>query len=80
MRVVVDHERCQGHGRCHAIAPELFELDELGYSVLRCEDAEILPGLAEIAARAAAGCPERAITVDEREPGVGVSETARYDV
>ena len=49
MRVVVDRERCQGHGRCHAIAPELFDLDELGYSVLRSEDADILPALAEIA-------------------------------
>jgi ferredoxin len=71
MRVVVDRERCQGHGRCHAIAPELFDLDELGYSVLRSEDADILPALAEIASLAAAGCPERAITVDQRNPGVG---------
>ena len=30
MRVRVDRERCQGHARCFALAPELFELDELG--------------------------------------------------
>ena len=30
VRVRVDSERCQGHNRCCAIAPELFEADELG--------------------------------------------------
>jgi ferredoxin len=25
-------ERCQGHTRCYAVAPELFELDDLGNS------------------------------------------------
>ena len=30
LRVRVDRERCQGHARCFALAPELFELDEFG--------------------------------------------------
>ena len=65
MKLAVDQERCQGHGRCHATAPELFGLDDLGYSVLLAEAGEVPNALAEAAARAAAGCPERAITVDE---------------
>ena len=32
MRVRVDHERCEGHARCNAINPDLFELDDVGYS------------------------------------------------
>ena len=30
MRVRVDRDRCQGHGRCYSLAPELFEPDEVG--------------------------------------------------
>ena len=32
MRVHVDPEKCQGHNRCYAIAPELFDVDDLGYA------------------------------------------------
>ena len=32
MRVRVDDERCEGHGRCYALAPELFEPDDIGNS------------------------------------------------
>ena len=31
----VDPDKCQGHARCHALAPELFELDELGNARVR---------------------------------------------
>ena len=30
LKVGVDRARCQGHARCNALAPELFELDDLG--------------------------------------------------
>ena len=30
VRVRVDPEKCQGHNRCKALAPALFELDEYG--------------------------------------------------
>jgi len=33
MRVRVDVDKCQGHARCAALAPEVYELDELGYNV-----------------------------------------------
>ena len=32
MRVHVDPEKCQGHNRCYALAPELFDVDDLGYA------------------------------------------------
>jgi ferredoxin len=30
LKVHVDQDKCQGHARCKALAPELFELDEYG--------------------------------------------------
>lgn len=67
MKIVIDERRCKGHGRCYAIAPEVFEpADDDGHSgVLLDElpgnDADLLAQVAE----ARANCPERAITVDE---------------
>jgi ferredoxin len=64
LRVHVDPERCEGHGRCYAVAPELFAPDELGNG-REIGDGEV-PGDLEGRARlAVANCPERAITLDE---------------
>ena len=30
MRIRVDPDKCQGHNRCKALAPELFVLDRFG--------------------------------------------------
>src|SRR4030088_2371712 len=30
LKIHVDQDKCQGHARCKALAPELFELDEFG--------------------------------------------------
>jgi ferredoxin len=61
MNVTVDPDRCQGHARCWDICPEVFSLNDEG-------NAEVLlPAVpAEFEAqveKAAANCPERAITV-----------------
>ena len=64
MRVQVDDERCEGHGRCYALAPELFEPDDLGNG--RVVGDGIVPAhLHERARLAVANCPEHAITIDE---------------
>jgi ferredoxin len=63
-RVHVDPDRCQGHNRCYSIAPELFELDDLGMSSETGQG--LLPAdQAGAARRAEANCPEHAITVSE---------------
>jgi ferredoxin len=62
-RVVLDRDRCTGHGRCYALVPELFEADEYGHSVLLRE--EVVGAEAEAARMAAANCPERAIRIEE---------------
>lgn len=63
MRVRVDVQRCTGHARCAAYAPEVYELDDLGYNVTPVK--EIPPGLEDAARTGALACPERAITLDE---------------
>lgn len=62
MRVTVDAEKCQGHNRCFALAPELFDVDEYGTAVV-IGDGTVSPDLADKARLAAANCPEFAITV-----------------
>ena len=64
MRVHVDPAKCQGHNRCYALAPELFDVDDLGNATERNEGV-VPEGLEEKAKTAAANCPEFAITVSE---------------
>ena len=63
MRVHVDDERCKGHGMCWTIAPQVFQLTDVGYAIVTVED---VPAELEDAARAAVvQCPERAISITE---------------
>ena len=63
MRIAIDSERCTGHGRCYVVAPDVCESDDDGYGVVR---RELVPPEHEaVARRAAANCPEDAITVGE---------------
>ena len=62
MKITVDTDRCQGHNRCHAVAPDLFDIDDLGYATAAPGS---VPADLEAAARLAeANCPEHAITID----------------
>jgi ferredoxin len=64
LRVHVDSEKCQGHNRCYAIAPELFDVDDLGFATERNDG--VVPAAMEDQARAAvANCPEFAIEITE---------------
>lgn len=61
MRVQIDSEKCQGHNRCYALAPELFDVDDYG-SALVLHDGEVPAELEEKARLAIANCPEFAIS------------------
>ena len=63
MRVQLDRDACQGHGRCYSLAPRLFDCDDEGYAVLRV-DGDVPPELVDDARLAANNCPEFAITVE----------------
>jgi len=60
MRIRVVAGKCEGHNRCHALAPELFEVDELGLATARSAGI-VPPGLEVKAELAIANCPEFAI-------------------
>jgi ferredoxin len=64
LRVHVDPDRCQGHNRCYSIAPDLFELDDLGMSS-ELGRGIVPPALVAAARRAEANCPEHAVSVTE---------------
>jgi ferredoxin len=67
LRVEVDQEKCQGHNRCYNLAPELFDVDDYGVASA-VGDGVVPAGMADKARRAAANCPEYAITVTEVAP------------
>ena len=64
MRVTVDPELCQGHNRCYALAPEVFDVDEYGNAMVR-GDGTVPPELEEKARLAIGNCPEYAISIVE---------------
>ncbi len=64
MVVRVDPERCQGHNRCAALAPELFEVDDLG-NASAAGDGLVPPASLERARLAVSNCPEYAISLAE---------------
>ena len=64
LRVRIESERCQGHNRCCAVAPELFEADDMGNGRVR-GDGTVTPALEAKVKLAMANCPEHAIRVSQ---------------
>jgi ferredoxin len=61
MRIRVNPDKCQGHARCFALAPELFAVDDYGQASVTVD--EVPPDLFDKADLAIANCPEYAIEV-----------------
>jgi ferredoxin len=59
--VDVDVDRCVGHGRCYTLAPDVFDADDVGHSVVR--SAEISGDLEAQGVDAERNCPEGAISL-----------------
>jgi ferredoxin len=66
MKISIDAKRCQGHGRCYDLAPELFGEDEEGYGVV-LRDGIVAPDTQAQARLAVLNCPESAIDAEEGE-------------
>jgi len=64
MKIHIDLSRCQGHGRCYALAPQLVEPDDLGNG-LEIGDGSVPPELERSARKAVANCPECAVVLEE---------------
>ena len=61
MKIIVDTAACSGHGRCAALAPSVYTLDDTGYNSMN--ETEVAPGHEAAARIGANNCPERAITL-----------------
>lgn len=64
IRIKVDPDKCQGHNRCKAVAPELFQLDEYG-NAKETGDGRVPANLFEKAYLARSNCPEFAVEIIE---------------
>jgi ferredoxin len=64
MKIRIDSERCQGHGRCYDLVPGLFGDDDEGYGMV-LGDGAVPQDLEREARLAVANCPEQAIELEE---------------
>ncbi len=62
MKIVVDFDKCDSNGVCCGIAPDLFELDDQNFLVIKQEE----PGEDQRATleEAVRNCPTEAISVE----------------
>jgi ferredoxin len=64
VKVKIDKDRCQGHGRCYDLAPKVFGDDDEGYGQV-LGDGGVTPDHEHEAQLAVSNCPESAIDVLE---------------
>ena len=63
VRLRVDPVACDAYGYCAELLPERVTLDEWGYPIV--DGTPVDPGLVELATRAVASCPRRALALVE---------------
>lgn len=63
MRILIDDDRCSGHGRCYTLVPSLFDSDDQGRGVVL--SASITDDQVQAARSAVLNCPEQAISIIE---------------
>jgi ferredoxin len=64
MKVRLEQAKCVGHAQCYAVDPELFPIDDSGYSIL--QPHEVPPEKEAKTREGAAACPEVALILEER--------------
>jgi ferredoxin len=62
VRIRLDADRCQGHGRCYVLAPDLFDADDYGHCVLLVD--EVPAGREDDARTGVENCPEQALALE----------------
>jgi len=65
MKIRIEKAQCVGNARCHAVAKDLFPLDDDGY--IATESVDVPAGEEATARRGARACPERIIFVTEED-------------
>ena len=63
MKVRLEQSKCVGHAQCYAVDPELFPIDDSGYSILEAHD--VRPEDEAATRDGVAACPELALILEE---------------
>lgn len=63
MKIRVDRGACSGHALCAIRSPDLFPIDDDGFSI--ADGLKVPPGREEEAWMVANWCPEHAITLED---------------
>jgi ferredoxin len=63
MKVRLEQAKCVGHAQCYAVDPDLFPIDDSGYSILEAHD--VRPGDEQATRDGVAACPELALILEE---------------
>jgi ferredoxin len=79
-QLVVDRIRCDGYGMCAELLPELIELDDWGYPIVR--SPSVPRELEALARRAVAVCPVLALklTAEVRRATAPATQRRAIDV
>lgn len=62
MRVIANHEQCQGHARCEDLCPQVFATDAVEGKVVIVNE-QVPPGLEDKVRLAVRNCPEGALRI-----------------
>jgi ferredoxin len=63
VKVRLEQGKCVGHAQCYAVDPELFPIDDSGYSILEAHD--VRPEDEQATRDGVAACPELALILEE---------------
>lgn len=63
VKVRLEQSKCVGHAQCYAVDPDLFPIDESGYSIL--EERLVRPEDEQVTRDGVASCPEMALILEE---------------
>ena len=62
MKIRLEQSKCVGHAQCYAVDPELFPIDDSGYSTL--EEHEVRQEDEQLPRDGVAACPELALILE----------------
>ena len=65
LKIAVNEAQCVGHGRCYALAPDVFGPDDFGHCELLVDAVAVGSALESQARLGAQNCPEQAIVLTE---------------
>lgn len=63
MKVSLNRAKCAGHAQCYAVDPDIFPIDDEGYSTL--EAHTVAPGNEQLTRNGVAACPELALILED---------------